>query len=65
MIYHVRAYADELGNQGGGWGEGERERTWPTFPQLYREGELVGDLDIFKEEPENDSEFFCVKEQIL
>jgi Grx4 family monothiol glutaredoxin len=30
---------------------------WPTFPQLYAEGELVGGLDIVKEEFENDPEF--------
>ena len=30
---------------------------WPTFPQLYVEGELVGGLDIVKEEFENDPEF--------
>ncbi|KAK4697616.1 monothiol glutaredoxin, partial [Lecanoromycetidae sp. Uapishka_2] len=31
---------------------------WPTFPQLYLKGELVGGLDIVKEELENDEEFF-------
>lgn len=30
---------------------------WPTFPQLYVEGELVGGLDIVKEEFETDPEF--------
>ncbi|KAF2442493.1 glutaredoxin [Karstenula rhodostoma CBS 690.94] len=30
---------------------------WPTFPQLYAEGELVGGLDIVREEFENDPEF--------
>ncbi|KAJ4296210.1 glutaredoxin [Kalmusia sp. IMI 367209] len=30
---------------------------WPTFPQLYVEGELVGGLDIVREEFENDPEF--------
>lgn len=30
---------------------------WPTFPQLYVEGELVGGLDIVKEEFENDEDF--------
>ncbi|TKA22522.1 hypothetical protein B0A50_08062 [Salinomyces thailandicus] len=30
---------------------------WPTFPQVYVGGELVGGLDILKEEFENDSEF--------
>ena len=30
---------------------------WPTFPQLYVEGDLVGGLDIVKEEFENDDEF--------
>lgn len=30
---------------------------WPTFPQLYAEGELVGGLDIVKEEFENDPDF--------
>ncbi|PYI09678.1 putative thioredoxin [Aspergillus sclerotiicarbonarius CBS 121057] len=30
---------------------------WPTFPQLWVEGELVGGLDIVKEELENDPEF--------
>jgi glutaredoxin-related protein len=31
---------------------------WPTFPQLYTNGELVGGLDIVKEELESDPEFF-------
>ncbi|KAL9055497.1 MAG: hypothetical protein Q9162_003494 [Coniocarpon cinnabarinum] len=31
---------------------------WPTFPQLYMSGELVGGLDIVKEEIENDKAFF-------
>ena len=31
---------------------------WPTFPQLYLQGELVGGLDIVKEEIENDPDFF-------
>jgi len=26
---------------------------WPTFPQLYIDGELVGGLDIVKEMVEN------------
>ncbi|KAE9372044.1 monothiol glutaredoxin-like protein-3 [Stipitochalara longipes BDJ] len=30
---------------------------WPTFPQLWVEGELVGGLDIVKEEISNDPEF--------
>ncbi|GLB11310.1 monothiol glutaredoxin grx4 [Aspergillus tubingensis] len=30
---------------------------WPTFPQLWVEGELVGGLDIVKEELENDPDF--------
>jgi Grx4 family monothiol glutaredoxin len=30
---------------------------WPTFPQLYLEGQLVGGLDIVKEEFENDEDF--------
>ncbi|PVI03706.1 monothiol glutaredoxin-like protein-4 [Periconia macrospinosa] len=30
---------------------------WPTFPQLYANGELVGGLDIVQEEFENDPEF--------
>ncbi|KAL6703039.1 glutaredoxin [Coniothyrium glycines] len=30
---------------------------WPTFPQLWADGELVGGLDIVKEEFENDPEF--------
>ncbi|KAL1901739.1 glutaredoxin [Ceratocystis pirilliformis] len=31
---------------------------WPTYPQLWIDGELVGGLDIIKEEIENDPEFF-------
>ncbi|TLD26265.1 putative monothiol glutaredoxin-4 [Venturia nashicola] len=30
---------------------------WPTFPQLYADGELVGGLDIVKEEFENNPDF--------
>ncbi|KAF2636598.1 monothiol glutaredoxin-4 [Massarina eburnea CBS 473.64] len=30
---------------------------WPTFPQLYADGELVGGLDIVREEFENDPDF--------
>ncbi|KAL1297675.1 hypothetical protein AAFC00_006227 [Neodothiora populina] len=30
---------------------------WPTFPQVYCDGELVGGLDILREEFENDPEF--------
>ncbi|KAF3903943.1 Glutaredoxin-3 [Orbilia brochopaga] len=30
---------------------------WPTYPQLYHQGSLVGGLDIVKEEFENDPEF--------
>ncbi|KAG0647876.1 Monothiol glutaredoxin-4 [Hyphodiscus hymeniophilus] len=30
---------------------------WPTFPQLWVDGELVGGLDIVKEEMSNDPEF--------
>ncbi|KAL4874037.1 hypothetical protein BDV12DRAFT_1486 [Aspergillus spectabilis] len=30
---------------------------WPTFPQLWVDGELVGGLDIVKEELENDPDF--------
>ncbi|KAH9817765.1 monothiol glutaredoxin-4-like [Teratosphaeria destructans] len=30
---------------------------WPTFPQIYVGGELVGGLDILKEEFENDPDF--------
>lgn len=40
-------------------GGGGNKRNWPTFPQLYREGELVGGLDIIKEELENDPDFFA------
>jgi len=31
---------------------------WPTFPQLWVGGELVGGLDIVKEEVANDPDFF-------
>jgi len=31
---------------------------WPTFPQLWIDGELVGGLDIVKEEVANDPDFF-------
>ena len=31
---------------------------WPTFPQLWLGGDLIGGLDIVKEELENDSDFF-------
>lgn len=31
---------------------------WPTFPQLWTNGELVGGLDIVKEEMESDPDFF-------
>lgn len=31
---------------------------WPTYPQLWMDGELVGGLDIIKEELENDENFF-------
>ncbi|KAK3053448.1 glutaredoxin [Extremus antarcticus] len=30
---------------------------WPTFPQVYVDGELIGGLDILKEEFENDETF--------
>jgi Grx4 family monothiol glutaredoxin len=30
---------------------------WPTFPQLYVQGELIGGLDIVKEEFKNDPDF--------
>ncbi|EPS43833.1 hypothetical protein H072_2158 [Dactylellina haptotyla CBS 200.50] len=30
---------------------------WPTYPQLYHSGSLVGGLDIVKEEFENDPDF--------
>ncbi|AEO65808.1 uncharacterized protein THITE_2170110 [Thermothielavioides terrestris NRRL 8126] len=30
---------------------------WPTYPQLWVEGELVGGLDIVKEELENNADF--------
>lgn len=32
---------------------------WPTFPQLWMGGELVGGLDIVKEEIEGDAGFFA------
>lgn len=32
---------------------------WPTFPQLWLGGELVGGLDIVKEELEGDAAFFA------
>ncbi|ATY62215.1 monothiol glutaredoxin-4 [Cordyceps militaris] len=31
---------------------------WPTYPQLWMDGELVGGLDIVKEEMENNGAFF-------
>ncbi|KAI1328296.1 glutaredoxin [Xylariaceae sp. FL0255] len=31
---------------------------WPTYPQLWMDGELVGGLDIVKEELENNDTFF-------
>jgi len=31
---------------------------WPTFPQLWTDGELIGGLDIVKDELESDPEFF-------
>ncbi|KAK7398023.1 glutaredoxin [Neonectria punicea] len=31
---------------------------WPTYPQLWIDGELVGGLDIVKEEISNNEEFF-------
>ncbi|KAJ9137402.1 Glutaredoxin [Coniochaeta hoffmannii] len=31
---------------------------WPTYPQLWVDGELVGGLDIVKEEMANDPDFF-------
>jgi len=31
---------------------------WPTYPQLWIDGELVGGLDIIKEELGNDPDFF-------
>ncbi|KAM0459645.1 hypothetical protein ACHAPV_005359 [Trichoderma viride] len=31
---------------------------WPTFPQLWMDGELVGGLDIVKEELSSDTDFF-------
>ncbi|KAI6358310.1 hypothetical protein MCOR25_007351 [Pyricularia grisea] len=31
---------------------------WPTYPQLWMDGELVGGLDIVKEEIGNDPDFF-------
>ena len=32
---------------------------WPTFPQLYLHGELVGGLDIVKEEIDNNPDYFA------
>ncbi|KAI0172112.1 glutaredoxin [Hypoxylon sp. FL1284] len=32
---------------------------WPTYPQLWVAGELVGGLDIVKEELENDPDYFA------
>lgn len=32
---------------------------WPTFPQLYLQGQLIGGLDIVKEEIDSDPEFFA------
>ena len=32
---------------------------WPTFPQLYLQGELVGGLDIVKEEIENNPDYLA------
>jgi glutaredoxin-related protein len=31
---------------------------WPTFPQLYTNGDLVGGLDIVREEMDADPDFF-------
>ncbi|KAH7039729.1 monothiol glutaredoxin-5 [Microdochium trichocladiopsis] len=31
---------------------------WPTYPQLWMDGDLVGGLDIIKEELETDPDFF-------
>lgn len=31
---------------------------WPTFPQLYTNGDLIGGLDIVREEMEADADFF-------
>ncbi|EQK99569.1 Monothiol glutaredoxin-related protein [Ophiocordyceps sinensis CO18] len=31
---------------------------WPTYPQLWMDGELVGGLDIVKDELANDPDFF-------
>ena len=31
---------------------------WPTYPQLWMGGELVGGLDIVREELDADSDFF-------
>ena len=33
------------------------QSDWPTFPQLYLKGELVGGLDILREELEADPDF--------
>jgi len=30
---------------------------WPTFPQLWVDGELVGGLDIVREEFDNDPDY--------
>ena len=54
LLIPSRTHADKLDNPGV-----KNQRNWPTFPQLYREGELVGGLDIVKEELENDAEFFA------
>ena len=35
------------------------QSDWPTFPQLYLKGELVGGLDIVKEELESDPNYFA------
>ncbi|KAI1260118.1 glutaredoxin [Xylariaceae sp. FL1019] len=32
---------------------------WPTYPQLWMDGELVGGLDIIKEELDNNEAFFA------
>ncbi|KAI1202391.1 glutaredoxin [Nemania serpens] len=42
---------------------------WPTFPQLWMDGELVGGLDIIKEEIENNPSFLkgygAAKEEVV
>ncbi|KAK0633565.1 thioredoxin-like protein [Immersiella caudata] len=41
---------------------------WPTYPQLWVDGELVGGLDIVKEELANDSDFlksYSVKADVV